>query len=454
MRRCIAGILLFFSVQTIAETHYLIDWLSRLPAHGINVAQSDWAILVRQPESAKVEALALKYARYMDSGQVNRKLFQPGWKISDTPILTTETKTLDKKLLASLEPKIPEYRMLIKALEELRQWRESAPTEFPDDLILFKGDSHAAIPKLNRWLKALDLTDSLPDDIYTQAHKDVLTDVQLRFKLMPDGRLGALTRQALLAINNQHIRTLKTNLERLRWMPKELPYPHIKVDIAGFNVVWAEGDLKNHYHKAIVGMAHKQTPIFDHAVESVTFNPIWKVPQSIASSSILRKVKSDPEFLKREGFLVYQSWNDRAPQVNPDNIDWKNQRARTFLYRLEQQPGKDNRLGKYKLGLPNEYGVYLHDTNDPTLFEKDSRSLSSGCTRVHNIRGLIDRIGRHQNMSRVFNEGHRTDSTTKVTLEKQIPIYFVYFTAWPDAKGRVRFRKDIYQLDNALISWF
>ena len=119
-------------------------------------------------------------------------------------------------------------------------------------------------------------------------------------------------------------------------MPKTLPYPHIKVDIAGFNVVWAEGNCKNFYHKAIVGMPHKQTPVFDHAVESMTFNPVWKVPQSIAATSMLRKIKTDPEFLEREGFLVYQNWNDNAPEIAPDTINRKDQRARTFTYRLEQ----------------------------------------------------------------------------------------------------------------------
>ncbi|MGY0218828.1 L,D-transpeptidase family protein [Endozoicomonadaceae bacterium StTr2] len=454
MRCFIAGMLFLFSFQAIADTRFYIDWLSRLPSHGINVAQKDWVILVREPSPETVERLVQKYARYMDTGQVDRKLFQPGWRIADTPRLSENTPELTKELLTNLEPAHPEYQILMKALEELRGWRESAPDDFPDDLILFKGDTHAAIPKLNRWLRALDLADSLPSDIYTQAHKDVLTEVQLQFKLMPDGRLGALTRQALIAITNQHIRTLKTNLERLRWLPRQLPYPHMKVDIAGYNVVWAEAKEKNFYHKAIVGMPHKQTPVFSHAVDSVTFNPIWKVPQSIASSSMLRNIKADPEFLEREGFLVYQSWNDNAPQLNPDNINWQQLRARNFLYRLEQLPGVDNRLGKYKLGLPNEFGVYLHDTNKPELFDKDARSLSSGCTRVHNIDVLINRMGQYLGMTAEFDSGHHSEVTTKIELAEQIPIYFVYFTAWPDAEGRVRFRKDIYQLDNALNSWF
>ena len=238
-------------------------------------------------------------------------------------------------------------------------------------------------------------------------------------------------------------------------MPPELPYPHIKVDIAGYKVAWVESRLRQFLHKAIIGTAKKQTPLFNDDIEGITYNPIWKVPHSIAANSLLKKEKKHPGFLKEEGFLVYQSWDDHASLVNIDSINWRQLSPRTFRYRLEQQPGPLNRLGRYKLNLPNRFGVYLHDTDKPELFDKERRSLSSGCTRVQGIDVLIKRLLSFQSP---FLESKNNKDTQGVTYKqdftKTIPIYFVYFTAWPDPDGRVRFREDIYNLDNALTSWF
>lgn len=446
--------LIGFTLYAKADNTAYINWLAGLPEQGIPVEDPDWQRLVASPSSAALQQIVRRYALYVDRGRLDKRLFQPGWQIDDQPRKEKDQSqrySIDD--LKGLEPDLPQYRALINSLKKLKNWSLVAAQEFPDDLIFFKDDRHSAVVRLNQWLMDLDLAEHLEGSVYTQAHKDVLTQVQLQFDLMPDGRLGVMTRQALLAITHERIRTLKANLERLRWLPSTLPYPHIRVDIAGFNVAWVKNKTNQKIHKAIVGMRHKQTPVFNDQVESVTFNPVWKVPHSIAAHSMLRAERKEPGFLKREGFVVYESWEDRAPAVAIDKVNWRSLTPGTFRYRLEQQPGEKNRLGRFKLDLPNPFGVYLHDTDKPELFAEERRMFSSGCTRVEGIADLIQTIFHQQSMAWV----HKTtpgELTYKRMLFQPVPIYFVYFTAWPDESGRVRFREDIYQQDAAMTSWF
>ena len=98
--------------------------------------------------------------------------------------------------------------------------------------------------------------------------------------------------------------------------------------------------------------------------------------------------------------------------------------------------------------------MYLHDTDKPELFEKEKRSFSSGCTRVSDIGLLIQQLIQQQGISIEPESEQGPLATRTLELNRKIPIYFVYFTAWPDSSGRVRFREDIYSLDSAMFSWF
>lgn len=446
--------LIGFTLYAKADNTAYINWIAGLPDQGIPVEDQDWRRLVAYPSSEVLQKMVRRYALYVDRGRLDKRLFQPGWRIEDQPRKEKDqSQHYSINDLKRLEPDLPQYPALVNSLKKLRDWSLMAVREFPDDLIFFKDDQHPAVTRLNQWLMDLDLVENLEGSVYTQMHKNVLTRVQLQFNLMPDGRLGVMTRQALLAITHKRIRTLKANLERLRWLPPTLPYPHIRVDIAGFNVAWIKNKTHQKTYKAIVGMRHKQTPVFNDQVESVTFNPVWKVPHSIAAHSILRAEKKEPGFLKREGFVVYESWDDLAPAIAIDRVNWLLLTPKTFRYRLEQQPGEINRLGRFKLDLPNQYGVYLHDTDKSDLFKENRRAFSSGCTRVEGIADLIQTIFDEQSMIWVHKTTPDALTYTRRLLQP-VPVYFVYFTAWPDESGRVRFREDIYQQDTAMTSWF
>ena len=64
--------------------------------------------------------------------------------------------------------------------------------------------------------------------------------------------------------------------------------------------------------------------------------------------------------------------------VDPSSVDWSNPGA----LRIRQRPGSGNALGGVKFIFPNNFDVYLHDTNATTLFDRVGRGLSHGCVRV------------------------------------------------------------------------
>ena len=45
-------------------------------------------------------------------------------------------------------------------------------------------------------------------------------------------------------------------------------------------------------------------------------------------------------------------------------------------------PGPKNALGFVKFMFPNDYNIYLHDTPNHELFNKDVRAFSHGCIRL------------------------------------------------------------------------
>ena len=185
MHRCLVVMLiLLVSLPVRANQSDWINWLAKLSDHGIVVESSDWKMLARGASHDQLQHMVTKYARYMDTGQLDRHLFQSAWKLEEKPqSLPVRHFTLSS--LESLTPKLPEYALLQHSLKQLRYWQRVAGDQFPDNLILFEGDQHPVIKLLNQWLWDLDLADRLPDHEYTQAHKDVLTQVQLQFNLGP-----------------------------------------------------------------------------------------------------------------------------------------------------------------------------------------------------------------------------------------------------------------------------
>jgi murein L,D-transpeptidase YcbB/YkuD len=125
--------------------------------------------------------------------------------------------------------------------------------------------------------------------------------------------------------------------------------------------------------------------------------------------------------------------------------------------KLRQDPGPKNLLGRAKFMFPNRFSVYLHDTPSQELFQRTTRTFSSGCIRLSSPFELAEYLlseNNHGWSREEIKEIVDTGARTVVRLESPVPIHIVYLTAYTDANGSVHFKKDIYgrdaQLENAL----
>lgn len=129
-------------------------------------------------------------------------------------------------------------------------------------------------------------------------------------------------------------------------------------------------------------------------------------------------------------------------------IDWHTISASSFPYRVRQAPGATNSLGRYKFNMPSSDAIYLHDTPNHNLFQKEIRALSSGCVRVNKASDLASLLLQNagwddSRISSTIKEGN----TQYIPVRHRIPVNLYYLTAWVEEDGKPRYRTDIYNYD-------
>ena len=224
--------------------------------------------------------------------------------------------------------------------------------------------------------------------------------------------------------NETRAREIAVNLERLRWLPHNLPADRVVVNIANAQLVVYQADRPVFATRVVVGEVDKQTPELQASITSLLFNPPWNVPQSIASKEILPKLAHDPAYLSRHHMVTRGNGA------------------------IQQLPGPGSALGQIKFELPNRFDVYLHDTPMKNLFSRDNRRQSHGCVRVQNPRELAALL--LQQPVEVINKGIALGYTNRRMLPAPIPVFLVYQTAFAGANGGLEFRPDVYDRDDEI----
>ena len=250
---------------------------------------------------------------------------------------------------------------------------------------------------------------------------------------------------------------LRMNLERWRWMPRDLGDTHILVNVPGYMMQVVEHGDPTLAMRVIVGAAKTATPLFSDQMTYVVFSPYWNIPTKILREETLPRLARDPDYLRRNnlevvgtsGHVVVRASDEEDDDGEAvDAIDWSDPEAVKGL-RLRQAPGPSNALGLVKFIFPNHFDVYLHDTPNDRLFNKPKRALSHGCIRIENPVGLAEYVLRDRpewTQPRIRN-AMSSATEQSVTLKKPLPVHLAYFTVWAGADGSVSFLDDPYGLD-------
>lgn len=356
--------------------------------------------------------------------------------------------------LKSLLPKTTDYWALVANLDKYEKIQQAGGWEaVPDSITEVEvGDTADVVINLKDRLKkteekAISLNDARQ---YDEALSAVVSDFQKRHGLEIDGRVGQKTLQALNVPVEERIAQIKINIERYKWLPETRGRKHIWVNVPEYMLHFYKDGKIIQEHIVVVGSKAHKTPLFGSRVSNIVINPYWNVPLSIARNEILPKLQEGSDYLNKQRFDVIDKVETMDVVENSD-IDWTNTEEVKKKFRFRQKPGPGNALGRMKFNLPNDWGIYLHDTPSKSKFNYAYRAYSHGCIRVQNPTDLAATIlnGKEEfsNSKEVLEQKIKSGSSQRVNIEEEIPVYLVYMTSWVDAEGTLHFRDDIYKKD-------
>lgn len=329
-----------------------------------------------------------------------------------------------------LRPGHPLYAALRDALQRYRGIEAAGGWEaVPAGATVRPGMSDPRVPALRARLAAegdLSELDEESGEVYSAALESAVRHFQERHGLAPDAAVGGRTLRALNVPVAARIGQLRLSLERSRLILHDLPERFVMVNVPAYRVYYVEQGAARFASNVVVGKVMAKTPIFRAEMTHVVINPSWTVPPIVMRTDIIPGLKKDPAYLERKGLQRVGG-------------------------QVVQPPGPNNALGRLKLMFPNPHYVFLHDTPEKDLFEKESRTFSSGCVRVQDVFGLAEAvIGEPQRWPRAkLLEAADTGRTQTIKLEARLPVLVAYWTAGVAPDGRVVFYDDIYGRDAA-----
>ncbi|MEC9246958.1 MAG: L,D-transpeptidase family protein [Pseudomonadota bacterium] len=449
-----------------ASSHGLSDVDYTVGVPGSDFSYDD--IAARQKELIRFEmtltARALRYARDAHAGRVNPNKLSGYHDFPEKPMDLVQSIGFMANMpeadryLEGLHPRNDVYRKLRAELEVLRGAVEREIVVDPKTFVRPGGESS----ELAKLLKIIErdasgafmeahgavLKAHEGSERYSDALVPVIKAAQESHGLKPDGIIGPRTVAAIAGVSKAaRIEKVLYALERLRWHPSELGDTRVVINAASFNVDFFENGKPRISMRTVVGRNANQTSFFYDKLETVEFNPYWGVPRSILVNEMLPKLWRDPSYLDRNGYEVV---NSQGRQISSSAVNW-GQYGSNVPYSVRQKPGRNNALGELKILFPNRHAIYMHDTPSKSLFQRDTRAFSHGCVRLADPRAMAAAVLdiSVDEVSRAIESGDRSRPTRR-RIERDIPVYVGYFTAWPQTDGVVSYHGDVYGRDARL----
>ena len=402
------------------------------------------------PEEAAAAEVELagavaSYARHAMRGRVDTRRLAPNVFAEppavDLPAVFREiVSSYDPQaVLDGLSPRHAGFLSLKRALAETLAPPPEAAEEprhppIANGPIIRLGSADPRVPALRERF-AIAAPPGARPEVMDAALVAAVRDFQRRQGLAANGAVGAGT---VLALNggprpearrDQRVATILVNMERWRWLPRDLGEKHLWVNVPEFLVKVVEDGRVIHQTRTVVGKPETPTPLFSNAVQYFVVNPSWNVPPGIAERDFI-PLLNNPAALARRGIEVVR-------------------RGRTTFFR--QPPGERNALGRIKFMFPNAHAIYMHDTPSRSLFQRARRVFSNGCIRVDEpLRFAEIAFSREGDVTARRIQSMVGSGERYVRLRHRLPVHLTYFTLEIDSAGQTRTLDDVYGLDRRM----
>lgn len=277
-----------------------------------------------------------------------------------------------------------------------------------------------------------------------------LKSFQYRHQLKPTGSTNKVTRRQLNLPPKERLRLLAHNMRRLHHLPKTLNQRHLMINMADQRLAYVEQDQLKLDMKIVIGRDGLRTPIINQWLTSIVLNPLWNVPDSIARERIFPRALQNPEYFSSRDYALVDGWHTPSRFVGLDEVPKDAFEREKSSYRIVQKTGNHNQLGKAKFRLSNQQAIYLHDTPNRQVFNRDNRDISSGCVRLEDADQLVIALLNYQGgfNEEKINQIYQQGEERYLQVRPRVAVYLMYWSVWTDKAGRLHWREDIYNKDS------
>ena len=412
----------------------------RAERHGLSQGDFfDFEALAASQDSAEMRttAAAMGYGRVLGEGRVRPETVEDLWEMQknrvDLPVGLNDALAQSRLVdwFEGLAPTDIGYSNLSAGYIRYRRLiRDGGWPVFRQGTSIEPGMSDARIPALIQRLVAegdLSAADgarlTAQGIVYGPELQAAVRGFQIRHGLVADGRMGTGTQRSLSASAEDRARQIALNLERRRWLKREVAPERIEVNTAAAIMVYWKDGRPVHSNRVVVGTAANQTPSLEKPFASVVANPPWYVPSSIARNEILPRGAA---YLASQNMYIQNG---------------------TVI----QRAGPTAALGYVKFELRDSYAIFLHDTPSKAAFNLAFRHRSHGCVRVQNaVEFARLLLSPDPALLEQFDAAQDSRQTRRIQTGREISVRLLYWTAFVDGQGRVAFREDVYSRDAKL----
>lgn len=241
---------------------------------------------------------------------------------------------------------------------------------------------------------------------------------------------------------NAAAKRILANMEMWRWMHDDLGEVHLFANVPSYMIDVVKDGKSIHSERIVVGEIGKQSSIFTRPLKSITFRPMWRVPESIKVNELWPSLLRGGGLMRQYGLEVETKDGRR---LDWRTMDWKTLDIRE--YEVVQPAGRKSVMGYVKFSFPSQHTIFMHDTPDKWMFNSKQRTLSHGCLRLRNpleVAKIILAEDKGWDAAKIDDLAKIGPMNNEIAMDKKIKMHIAYFTAWVDDTGALKTFSDIY----------